>query len=680
MQPGAPSNRSTRLASLPASRVPARGHSTCQRRRPSVPTVVSSAGRTSMPASSRVRTTRSSSGRPVGPTSAVVTRSVTVPTAPTWSRSKCVSTSRSMRSTPSRSRHACRRSSSSPVSTRAVAVPPRTSTASPCPTSHAATVQSCGRPARTTRRGTATIAAPITTTTAASSNNRSRTGPGARIATVTAALTSTATATPNTPPGHGTEANGSDAAPWATHPMALAGTQATPARTVAPAGHHGAVKHAASPTTVTTGARGSTTRFAGTAYVGRAAESGIVTGQQASWADTGTDSAAATGAHSRRARSAVRGGPRTTMPLVARTESANPKDLAIQGSAMSMPIAARAMSGTPRTGRPVRCTTRTTVAITVARTIDGSGRTRTTNASRSTIATAARAQRGSPTARPRTTTSPTMTAQFAPDTAVRCVSAVVSIAVSVAGSRPLRSPIARPRRSPAPGSGSVAVTDTNAARARSVSASSPVGGSVSGSSRRNATKDVVPPGSSRSSDADATIRVPAARAPSAVAAAAGTTRTGTRSPPTVPARSSVAATDRSPGARSRVSTASIVTGPASAASSDGGLRRSSPTATETATTEQNSARAKTIPSTPDPRRPRPTRSPARPPPARTPPPTADHPAVAGAPTSTAAQIHAAATGPAIRTSRSAGRRSTPAAVVTPAPGRAGPRTARHRCR
>lgn len=42
------------------------------------------------------------------------------------------------------------------------------------------------------------------------------------------------------------------------------------------------------------------------------------------------------------------------MPLVASTDSANPNDRANQGSTTSMPIAARAMSGTPRTGRPDR--------------------------------------------------------------------------------------------------------------------------------------------------------------------------------------------------------------------------------------------------------------------------------------------------------------------------------------
>ncbi len=204
------------------------------------------------------------------------------------------------------------------------------------------------------------------------------------------------------------------------------------------------------------------------------------------------------------------GGPSTTMPLVASTDSANPNDRANQGSTTSMPIAARAMRGTPRTGRPDRCTTSTTTAITVARTIDGSGRTSTTNASSTATADAARSPRGTPQSRPTTTTRPTITAQFAPDTAVRWVSAEVSIAASVAAPRPDRSPIARPRRSAAPGSGRSAVARTKARRAVSVAPSSPPGGSVAGTPRRNSTNAVAEPGTSASIVPVPVTRVPAA--------------------------------------------------------------------------------------------------------------------------------------------------------------------------
>ncbi|OII11179.1 hypothetical protein BIU96_17740 [Curtobacterium sp. MCBA15_008] len=105
----------------------------------------------------------------------------------------------------------------------------------------------------------------MTVTAPASRRSRKRTGRGTRTATATLALTVPAAITPATPPGHGADACGSAAAPWAIPPMALAGTQATAARTVPPHGHTAATRHAPSPTTVTIGARGSVSRFAGTA-------------------------------------------------------------------------------------------------------------------------------------------------------------------------------------------------------------------------------------------------------------------------------------------------------------------------------------------------------------------------------------------------------------------------------
>jgi hypothetical protein len=333
----------------------------------------------------------------------------------------------------------------------AVLAPSRRSTASPCPTSHIATDQSRGSPARVRTAGTTVVASPMTVTTAARSTSRVRTPAGASTAAATAPLTTTAVTTPTTPAGHGSEATGSPAAIWAMTPIAAAGAQATAATTPPAAGHNGASTHASSPMTVTTGANGSASRFAGTAYVGRAGASGIVSGQHATCAAIGTATAVATGVQQLRASSAVSGGPSTTIPEVASTDRPKANDRANHGSTTSITTAARAMSGTPRTGRPDRCTTRTTTAITLARRIDGSGRTSTTNPTRSTTASAARAPRLSPAARPRSTTRATTTAQFEPDTAVRCVSALASIAASVAGSRPLRSPIARPRSSAPPG-------------------------------------------------------------------------------------------------------------------------------------------------------------------------------------------------------------------------------------
>jgi len=259
--------RSTTLASFPASRAPApdRGQRTRHSSAPSVPVVPSAARRTSTSCSCRVRTTRSSSGRPVGPTRAVTVRPATSSSAPTWSRSKCVSTSRSMADTPSSSRQDRSSSGSSPVSTSAVDDPSRRSTASPCPTSQAATLQSAGTDPRTTTVGTATAATPTTTPTAATSRSRSRTAGRTSTAAADDPLTIAAPVTPTTPAGHGALAHGSAVAPCATPPIALAGTQAIAASTSAPQGHTGATRQAPSPTTVTIGARGSVSRFAGTA-------------------------------------------------------------------------------------------------------------------------------------------------------------------------------------------------------------------------------------------------------------------------------------------------------------------------------------------------------------------------------------------------------------------------------
>lgn len=288
------------------------------------------------------------------------------------------------------------------------------------------------------------------------------------------------------------------------------------------------------------------------------------------------------------------------MPVVASTDSANPNERANQGSTTSMPIAAKAMSGTPRTGRPDRCTTSTTTAITVARTIDGSGRTSTTKASRTATADAARMPRGAPQSRPTTTTRPTTTAQFDPDTAVRWVSADVSMAASVSGARPERSPIARPRRSAAPGSGRPAVARTKAWRAASVAPSSPPGGSVVGAPRTKSTNAVAAPGTSGSRVPVPVTRVPAASTPS-WASPAGTSRTGTRSAPRPSARSSVVSTDRSPGPRSRDRTASNGTAPEpeARARSGSGARRVSPTVTETASSAVSPAARSTGPAQAD---------------------------------------------------------------------------------
>ncbi|MCS6575488.1 hypothetical protein NYS52_13210 [Curtobacterium flaccumfaciens pv. flaccumfaciens] len=110
-----------------------------------------------------------------------------------------------------------------------------------------------------------TAATPTTSTDPAASSNREPIRPRTSTAVAMQPHTSTAAATPSTPAGHGAEACGRAAAPCAMPPTAAAGTHATAASAWAPAGHTGATVHAASPITVTTGANGSASRFAGTA-------------------------------------------------------------------------------------------------------------------------------------------------------------------------------------------------------------------------------------------------------------------------------------------------------------------------------------------------------------------------------------------------------------------------------
>lgn len=419
-------------------------------------------------------------------------------------------------------------------------------------------VQPVGTLPRTRTAGTVTDPIPRMTVSAATPDSSRRSRARTSTPTASAALTTPAATTPPGPDGHGAEATGNPAAPCAMRPMPAAGTHPTVASKPAPTGHTGASRHAASPTIVATGASTSASRFAGTAYVGRAGASGIVTGQQATCAAIGIATAAAMGVQTHRASRSVSGAARTTMPTVASTDSAKANERATHGSATSMPTAARAMSGTPRTGRPLRCTTSTTIAITVARVIDGSGRTSTTNPSSTTTAAAARRTLGAPVSRPSSTTRPTSTAQFDPETAVRWVSAEVSIACSVSASSPNRSPIASPRRSAPPGSGRSAVTATNAARASALAPRSPVGPArVATAPRAKSTTLVVEPGSSRCSCPRTETTVPAASTARRGSSSAGTSRTGTRRPSDREARPTTASivptTDRSPGARSRSS-------------------------------------------------------------------------------------------------------------------------------
>ena len=107
----------------------------------------------------------------------------------------------------------------------------------------------------------------------------------------------------------------------------------------------------------------------------------------------------------------------------------------------------------PRPGRESASDSRATPAIAAARMTLGSGVTRMTNPASANADAPTRASRGIPSAAAAAKTSPTMIAQFAPDTAVRWLSELTFIEASSAGVTALVSPIARPGSRPAPGPG-----------------------------------------------------------------------------------------------------------------------------------------------------------------------------------------------------------------------------------
>jgi hypothetical protein len=447
---------------------------------------------------------------------------------------------------------------------RATAPEDRTTVASPCPTSHIATVHPSGTPNFAETSGATTDPTPRAPIAAAATSEarlgdprcRRRTNGGSETvldrrvffrpapegentATSTADDANTASPSPIGPAGQGRTAPGRPASSAARRAIRVAGTHATAANHQATIGAAGARTHATRPATVDTGASGSARTFAGTDRAGNDGSRMTVTGQHMSCAETGTARSAATGNGSLAARRSVIRGATTRSPVVASTERANENDLAAQGSTSTIPTTAKARTGRGRARRPASSAMRTSVAMIVARTIDGSGRTSTRNARRTVPATMERGTRGTPPARPTAITRPTSTAQFEPDTAVRWLSATARIASSVASSMPERSPIASPRRSPAPGSGSELTVAPNADRARSVAASSPVGPTASdGVPRAKRTNACCSPGGSICSSPWSVSRVPAAKpVPKAVsmrssseptADLAGTTRIGTR--------------------------------------------------------------------------------------------------------------------------------------------------------
>ena len=205
--------------------------------------------------------------------------------------------------TPRRARQASIGPSAGPASTsttqpgRAVA----STTASPCPTSHATiTHPAGGQPGGTSRVGTITTVAPAST---ASSTARRR-----RVRATTAMPPSTATmsSAPTGPAGQGRAAPGTAAARSATAMSHAAGHPASQAQALATAGATGATSAASTPNTVAGATAGAASRLAITATGLTSPPNPATIGAVTRKAAAGTASASATSRGTPRAVSARR--------------------------------------------------------------------------------------------------------------------------------------------------------------------------------------------------------------------------------------------------------------------------------------------------------------------------------------------------------------------------------------
>ncbi len=326
-------------------------------------------------------------------------------------------------------------------------------TASPCPTSHATiTHPAGGQPGGTSRVGTITTVVPAST---ASSTARRR-----RVRATTAMPPSTATmsSAPTGPAGQGRAAPGTAAARSATAMSQAAGHPASQAQALAAAGATGATSAASTPNTVAGATAGAASRLAITATGLTSPPNPATIGAVTRKAAAGTASASATSRGTPRAVSrAAHRGARSTSAAVAATDSANPASTASAGSANNSTSTAAASAGSAERERPAPSATSVIAPITAARTTLGEGRARTTKPTRTAPATAAD-NRGSARSRRRpASTAPVKIARFAPDTASRWVSPAARKSSSTSWVRVLVSPMARPGSSPASGGASVPV-------------------------------------------------------------------------------------------------------------------------------------------------------------------------------------------------------------------------------
>ena len=429
-------------------------------------------GRTSTirtPATADCRRIRSSAHRGswTGPTATAPTdRPRNAPARPpTWSACRWLTSTIASVVTPSRSRQASTGPSSGPASTSTArpGCPVASTSASPCPTSHATTAQpGGGQPGRSTRVGTRTSRRPTTT---ARSSGRTRRERASSTTTTTTAASSPA---PAGPPGHGTTAPGTAAARSATvtsQPTAGPASQAHPCAAGIATGDSTA---ASTPSTVAGATAGAATRFATTVtrltLPLRPASSGAVARQAAA----GTASISATPGGTPRCRiRATHPGTTSTSAAVASTDRPNPGSAASAGSAISSPSTVAASAGTAVRSRPSARASSTMAPIAAARSTLGDGRASTTKP-RSAAALSAAATRGSARSRRRSpSTAPATIARLLPETAVRWL--------SPAARKSSRSSAGRLRVSPtaSPGSRAAGASGRTAAALRRPSRSVP---------------------------------------------------------------------------------------------------------------------------------------------------------------------------------------------------------------
>ena len=303
------------------------------------------------------------------------------------------------------------------------------------------------------------------------------------------ATTSSTAAAANSPaprpvPGQGTVARGASAAVRAILAIARVGSAASHATQPAAVVDTTESSAVATPRTVAGATKGAASRFATTPTTDTELCSSTITGAHISWAATGTAKAGPQ-PRMRRGRhrpiAAPQGPANSSSPKVARVDSAKPADRDSHGSQQSRTRTATESAGMPARRLDVLRPSNPTPPIAAARTTLGSGRTSTTNPSRSTAASGGRQRRRTPRRPANPRAAARTIATLEPLTADRWVIPVTSMASSrSAGVRevsPMTSPGRRPRASV--GSPSVAaanrVRTTSAVRATRPGSSRTVG-------------------------------------------------------------------------------------------------------------------------------------------------------------------------------------------------------------